>query len=103
MITQKVYNECHYSDLEEIIEKEYALKKGWRIFDDWKFERANNGTYIVLDPYGFDDEEVSKNIDEQIAIMLTTGEACDLEEFILPDLIRRGIIPSGNYLVEVYW
>jgi hypothetical protein len=93
---QVIYNEIDYRELEELIKTQYNL-------DDFQIiESPNDSSHtfsidgILLGDGKYDSARVTEKI---------THKYCEIWaiSYLLNDLCRKGVIPAGNYLVNVSW
>ncbi len=97
------YYEIDYSDLDQLIEKHLGFNP--ECVACW--EMGNDSSKVV--------GNISKDLDEfeeeEINLILTDGEqyGCRVRNgynaprLCMVELCRRGIIPEGNYLIDICW
>lgn len=89
---QITYTELYYKDFDRLVQETYELPNYKCIAEN---EWNNDSSYTFQDVNGIVDEG-----DEKALAAKTFSWQADL---LLNDLVRRGKLLPGNYIIEVCW
>ncbi len=93
---KKVVIEVDYSELDELIEKQYGRKYECVAYEEWSNYESHSFDVQKEKLDDYDKEKIdnwnSKN-----------GSGMYMTTIFLNDMCNRGVIEPGEYLVNVYW
>lgn len=97
--SKETYYTCNYGDLEQLIIDTYGLKN----FSIPASMESNNDSDIDLG--NITDKELDSYDIEAFNTWLTSKEEVLMwrVDLIMNDLVRKGLLPAGNWLVSVSW
>ena len=95
-IEGKQIMKVQYRELEKLVLETY----GFREYSVCAEEELGNGSNMTVDVDG----DIDEFDEEDLQQMIVTKEAKKYSTHILMnDLYRKGLIPKGEYLVQIYW
>lgn len=85
--------ELDYNDFDRIVEEVYGHR-----YEFTAYNECNNDSYHPFQVSGKVDDYVT----EEVQGFLSTGKMC-CSDCLMQDLAAKGVIPKGQYYVEVCW
>ena len=92
-----IYNEFDYQEFDELVNKYYQPKVRFECISDSEWHNDSAYTFVSIKKQELDEYEK-----DSIAKMIV-GEGYYSVNYILKDLVTKGILPEGHYLIAVCW
>lgn len=92
-----LYYRVDYYEWERVVNEFYKPTPKWRFVLD---HEANNDSYYAFNIIGKVNDYDKKELEE---FKEDSGNKNWMTNILLNDLCRLGLIPKGNYLIEVCW
>jgi hypothetical protein len=92
---QRTFNLLEYSELDEIIQKHFRRPDyECTVFYEWDNDEEHSGTVSIQD--------AERHADDIKQFIEGKYDSCHWTT-LLSELARRGVVPEGEYIVEVCW
>jgi hypothetical protein len=97
-ITENVYMEIHYEDLNEFVSGHYGFDYDVVLDMEWGNDQKRDA---YADDTWEDGDDRELEFKEWIGLEAPDGSY--MLDSILTDLCIKGLIKKGNYLIDVWW